>query len=196
MDKILRAALCSLLFNAIFTAYHIISGILTRSWWLFTVGVYYAILSVVRFVVIITKKRERFISKFTGAMLTSLSLPLVGTVILSLIENRGSKLNQIIMIAMALYAFTKITLAIINLIKSRKDSLEKHVALRNISLADACVSIFSLQRSMLVSFGNMSTEDIFLFNALLGTAVCIVVFLLGLNAIKKREKKSGEQLAD
>lgn len=192
MDKILKTALCSLLFNVIFGAYHIISGMLTHSWWLLTVGVYYALLSLVRFVVIITKKKEQFIAKFTGVMLMSLSLPLVGTVILALAKDRGSRLNEIVMIAMAAYAFTKITLAIINLVKSRKSISQKHVALRNISLADACVSIFSLQRSMLVSFGEMSDKDIFIFNALLGAAVCIMVFLLGLNLLKRRGNQETE----
>lgn len=192
MDKILKTALCSLLFNVIFGAYHIISGILTHSWWLLTVGVYYALLSLVRFVIIITKKKEQFIAKFTGVMLMSLSLPLVGTVILALAKDRGSRLNEIVMIAMAAYAFTKITLAIINLVKSRKSISQKHVALRNISLADACVSIFSLQRSMLVSFGEMSDKDIFIFNALLGAAVCIMVFLLGLNLLKRRGNQETE----
>lgn len=190
MDKILKTALCSLLFSVIFGAYYIISGILTRSWWLLTLGAYYAILSIVRFVVIITKKQERFIAKFTGAMLMALTLPLIGTVILSLAKDRGSKLNEIVMIAMAAYAFTKITLAIINLVKSRRNSVSKHVAIRNISLADACVSIFSLQRSMLVTFGNMSAKSILLLNAFLGTAICITVFWLGLNALKKRNEKT------
>lgn len=192
MDKILKTALCSLLFNVIFGAYHIISGMLTHSWWLLTVGVYYALLSLVRFVIIITKKKEQFIAKFAGIMLMSLSLPLVGTVILALAKDRGSRLNEIVMIAMAAYAFTKITLAIINLVKSRKSISKKHVALRNISLADACVSIFSLQRSMLVSFGEMSDKDIFIFNALLGAAVCIMVFLLGLNLLKRRGNQETE----
>lgn len=188
MDRILKTALPTLLFNAVFGAYHIISGALAHSWWLLTVGVYYAILSVVRFVVIITKRQDRFVEKFTGAMLMALSLPLVGTVVLAAVEDRGNELNEIVMIAMAAYAFTKITLAIVNLIKSRKGSVAKHVALRNISLADACVSIFSLQRSMLVSFGDMSDENIFLLNVLLGSAVCTVVFLLGLNVVRYPEK--------
>lgn len=184
MDRILKTALCSLLFNVAFSAYHILSGILARSWWLFTVGVYYAILSAVRFVVIVTKKRDRLITGFTGTMLMALSLPLLGTVILALTEERGRAMHEIVMIAMAAYAFTKITLAVVNLIRSRKSRLAKHVAVRNISLADACVSIFSLQRSMLVSFGDMSERDILLFNAFLGSAVCLAVFSLGLNLLQ------------
>lgn len=39
---------------------------------------------------------------------------------------------------------------------------------------------------MLVSFEGMSEAEILLMNALTGTGVCIIVFLLGLNLVVKR----------
>jgi divalent metal cation (Fe/Co/Zn/Cd) transporter len=125
--------------------------------------------------------------KFTGAMLMLLSLQLVGTVILAVVRDRGIVMHEIVMIAMAAYTFTKITLAVINLVKARKSASEKIVTLRNISLSDACVSIFALQRSMLVSFGDMPETDIQIFNAVIGAAVCVIVFLLGLNLVKNKK---------
>ena len=61
------------------------------------------------------------------------------------------------------------------------------MALRNISFATALVSIFSLQRSMLVTFEGMTDSQIVLMNALTGTGVCILVFLLGLNLVRKKK---------
>ncbi len=187
MDKIGRLALLGLLFNVAFGAYNVVFGIITHSWWLLTVGIYYAILSIVRFVVLKTKGSGSFITKFTGVMLMLLSLPLVGTVILAVVRDRGMVMHEIVMIAMAVYSFTKITLAIINIIKSRKSASARLITLRNVSLADACVSIFALQRSMLVSFGEMSATDICIFNAVIGSAVCVIVFLLGLNLVRKKK---------
>lgn len=187
MDKIGRLALLGLLFNVAFGAYNVIFGIITHSWWLLTVGIYYAILSIVRFVVLKTKGSGSFITKFTGVMLMLLSLPLVGTVILAVVRDRGMVMHEIVMIAMAVYSFTKITLAIINIIKSRKSASARLITLRNVSLADACVSIFALQRSMLVSFGEMSATDICIFNAVIGSAVCVIVFLLGLNLVRNKK---------
>ncbi|MBE6535056.1 MAG: hypothetical protein E7677_00325 [Ruminococcaceae bacterium] len=187
MYKIERLALLGLLFNVAFGAYNVVFGIITHSWWLLTVGIYYAILSIVRFVVLKTKGSGSFITKFTGVMLMLLSMPLVGTVILAVVRDRGMVMHEIVMIAMAVYSFTKITLAIINLIKSRKSTSEKLITLRNVSLADACVSIFALQRSMLVSFGEMSETDICIFNAVIGSAVCVIVFLLGLNLVRNKK---------
>ena len=187
MNRIFRLAFVSLIFNMAFAAYHVIFGVLTESWWLLTAGVYYAILSVLRFYVILARSQNGVIIRFVGAMLMLLTLPLVGTVVLAVERNRGHLVHEILMIGMAVYSFTKITLAIINMIKLRRSTSDKLVALRSISFADACVSIFSLQRSMLTTFGNMSEVSIRIFNAALGSAVCIVVFLLGLNLVRSKK---------
>ena len=54
-------------------------------------------------------------------------------------------------------------------------------------IADAFVSIFALQRSMLVSFEGMNETEIIIMNAVLGSAVCIIVFLLGLNLVRSKK---------
>ena len=187
MDRTLKLAFFSLIFNIAFTTYYIVFGVTTHSWWLFTLGLYYAILSMVRFVVLCIKKQKNGITKFTGVMLMLLTLPLIGTVILAVVRDRGSVMHEIVMITMATYSFTKITFAIINLIKVRKSVAVKLIALRNISLSDAFVSIFALQRSMLVSFGEMAESDICIFNAVVGGVVCMIVFLLGFNLVQNRK---------
>ena len=187
MDRTLKFALASLMFNISFATYHLVLGLVTSSWWLLTLGSYYLVLSVVRFVVLQTKLKERFITKFTGWMLILLSIPLIGTVILSVVRDRGHEHHMIVMIAMAAYAFTKITLATIKLIKARRSTSATLITLRNISFADAFVSIFALQRSMLVSFEGMTEAEIVIMNATLGSAVCVIVFLLGLNLVRNKK---------
>ena len=187
MDRTLKFALASLSFNIAFAIYHLTMGLVTGSWWLLTLGSYYLVLSVVRFVVLLSKSKERFIAKFTGWMLILLSMPLAGTVILSVVQDRGHEHHMIVMIAMAAYAFTKITLATIKLIKARRSTSATLIALRNISFADAFVSIFALQRSMLVTFEGMTEAEIVIMNATLGSAVCVIVFLLGLNLVRNRK---------
>ena len=186
MTVTFKVALLSLATNTAFAGYYLVFGIVARSWWLLTLGSYYLILSIVRFVVIKSKKNDHFISTFTGWMLMALSVPLVGSVILSVVRDRGQRLHMILMIAIAAYTFTKITIATINFIKARHATWTTLITLRNISFADAFVSIFALQRSMLVSFEGMGETDIIIMNAALGSAVCVIVFLLGLNLVKKR----------
>ena len=187
MDRTLKLAIGSLAFNIAFATYYLVMGLVTNSWWLLTLGSYYLVLSLVRFMVLRSKSKERFIAKFTGWMLILLSIPLVGTVILSVVRERGHERHMVVMIALAAYAFTKITLATIKLIKARRSSSATLITLRNISFADAFVSIFALQRSMLVSFEGMTETEIVIMNATLGSAVCVIVFLLGLNLVRNRK---------
>ena len=154
MDRTLKFALASLVFNMAFATYHLVMGLATSSWWLLTLGSYYLVLSIVRFVVLRSQSGERFIAKFTGWMLILLSIPLAGTVILSVLRDRGHERHMIVMIAMA---------------------------------ADAFVSIFALQRSMLVSFEGMTEAEIVIMNATLGSAVCVIVFLLGVNLLRNKK---------
>ena len=193
MNKTLKMATVGLIFHAGFAVYHLTVGILAESWWLFPIGIYYFLLTGVRLIVLGVKKKQRFLMRCTGMVLMLLSLPLIGTVILSLVRDRGHELHMIVMIAMAAYAFTKITLATVNLVKSRRSNSAMLITLRNISFADAFVSIFALQRSMLASFEGMSEGDIQIMNASLGFAVCVIVFLLGLNLMRSKRFLSFER---
>ena len=186
MDRTLRLELANLIFNAAFAIYHLVLGLVTGSWWLFTLGTYYLLLGTVRFVVIHFRDDGPFITGFTGWMLIILCIPLSGTVILSVIQDRGLELHIIVMIAMAVYAFTKIILATVNLIKSRRSTSAPVITLRSISFTNAFVSIFALQRSMLVSFDGMSESGIVIMNAALGSVVCAIALLLGIILLVKR----------
>lgn len=187
MDKSRKIALFGLALNVAFSAYYLACGLVWHSWWMLTLGSYYLILSVIRFAVLRTKSKEHFAARMTGWLLMALSLPLVGTVILSVVRDRGHERHMIIMIGLAAYAFTKMTLATVHLIRSRHSTSQRLIALRNIAFADAFASIFALQRSMLVSFEGMTDTEIVIMNATLGSAVCIAVFLLGLRLAKKRQ---------
>lgn len=187
MSRIYKLAFISLATNIAFGVYNIIIGCITRSWWLLTIGTYYAVLSVVRYTVLRSKRENTaFIKQFTGILLLVMTFPLAGTVVLATVQDRGTVYSKIVMITIAVYAFTKITLASVNLGKSRRSASLKVKTLRNISFADAFVSIFSLQRSMLVSFGEMAESTIRIMNIATGSAVCVIVFCLGVNLLRKR----------
>lgn len=191
MNNVFKSAILSLVINIIFGIYNIIVGVIMPSWWFLTAGTYYLILSVVRYFVLRAKKSSinNFLKPFTGIMLMVLSVPLAGMVILASVKDRGTDFHEIVMITIALYTFTKLTLAIINLVKSKRNTPERIKILRNISFADAFVAIFSLQRSMLVSFEGMPANEIRIMNIVTGSAVCVIMFMLGLNLIYKKRFK-------
>lgn len=194
IDRMQKTTLVSLVFNMGYSAYHIVFGAVTASWWFLTIGIYYAVLSVARFVVLRCKGNRRYLVQFTGIMLMVLSVSLVGTVILAFVKDRGTVFPLIAMLAIATYTFTKITIATIKWVKARRSTSVKRLTLRNISFANAFVSIYSLQRSMLVSFEGMTKTEIRIMNLVTGSAVCIVVFLLGLNLVRRISTNNNSHL--
>ncbi len=194
-NRIFKIATLSLSLNLAYGIYNGIIGFSSKSWWLITICAYYIILGVTRFGVLIFNEKNKteissnkFIMRFTGCLLIFLSIILAGTAYLSVESERGIKYNEILMITIAAYSFTKITLAIINLIKARKNDSSTIKTLRYISFADALVSIFSLQRSMLVSFGEMPENEIQILNIFTGTAVYTGIFILGVILIGGKYK--------
>lgn len=208
--KILKNPYTSLSFNFVYAIANCIIGFLSRSWWFITVGAYYAVLATTRFSVLKIKRKadgnydtELFARKITGILLIVMSFCIVGVNILSAIKERGTVFHEIFMIIIATYTFAKITMAIIGMVKAKNSASPVKKTLRNIALSDASVSIYSMQRSMLVSFPGMVAKDIKLLNILTGSAVWIVVMFLGINLIggkkvnmaKSKIVKANEKIA-
>ena len=180
-------------FNLGYAVFSCSLGLITLSRWFTVIGAYYAVLACARFCVLMARRSsgsgdnlEPFTRRFTGILLAALACCLAAVNYLTILEGRGTAFHEIIMIAIAAYTFTKITLAIAGLIRSRKSACFYSRTLCSIALADAIASIYSLQRSMLVSFPGMQAADIRLMNILTGTAASLAVLLLGINLIGGR----------
>jgi len=208
---LVRSPYTSLAFNVAYALGNCIIGFLAHSWWFITVGAYYTVLAITRFSVLQIKRKasgnydtELFARRITGILLVVLSVCIVGVNIMSAVKDRGTTFHEIVMITIATYTFTKITISIIGMVKAKCSASPVLKTLRNISLADACVSIYTMQRSMLVSFPGMEAADILLLNIFTGTAVWSVVLLLGINLIggkyadmaKSKIVKANEKIAE
>ena len=188
--KIAKNPYTSLAVNVLYAASNCVLGFFAHSWWYITLGAYYTVLAITRFSVLQIRRKaegnydtEFFARRITGILLVVLSFCIIGVNILSGLKERGTAFHEIIMIAIATYTFTKITIAIIGMARAKHSASPVRKTLRNIALADACVSIYSMQRSMLQSFTGMGSADIQFFNILTGTAVWLIVLLLGINLI-------------
>ena len=194
----------SLSINLAYAIGNCIIGFLSQSWWFITTGAYYAVLAAARFCIMNTACKmnehadaELFTKRTTGMLLIMLSVCLIGINILSAVKERGTRHHEIIMITIALYSFSKLTFAVIGMIKAKQCASPIIKTLRNVSLADSVVSIYSLQRSMLVSFPGMLPSEIQQFNILTGTAVWIIVLFLGLNLLGgKHINKAKSRIAE
>ena len=67
----------------------------------------------------------------------------MGVNIMSAVKDRGTTFHEIVMITIATYTFTKVTIAVIGMVKAKRSASPVLKTLRNISLADACVSVYT-----------------------------------------------------
>ena len=89
--------------------------------------------------------------------------------------------------AVAAYTFFKLTLAIYNIIKSKKSDDATIRGLRSISLADASVSLLALQTTLLFTFSD--GQGVGFANALTGATVCLFTLLLGIYTVINSNKQ-------
>lgn len=186
--------------HLLYALYHGALGILYRSVWFAALCAYYIVLSAMRFSVILcgygsrsapSADMERFVMRFCGGLLILLSIILAGTNYISLSQNIAIKRGEIVMITIAAYTFTKVAAVIVKAVKRRKDPSMLLAALRNISYAEIAASILTLQRSMLVSFGEMEEGNIRVMNILSGSAVFLFVLALGIAAVRRGAREKG-----
>ncbi len=177
--RIVLLAQFSLLFNLMAALGHALLGLLIPSAWYLILGAYYAILAVMRFGTVRYRGDERFIQRFCGWMLVALAFVLAETVIMGHFFDKAVRHRPVIMIALAAWTSVKFTLAVVNVVRIRSNPSPRLRTIRNISCAAAAVSVVTLQRSMIATFGGMPGAS--LMNDLTGSAACIFVLLLGLN---------------
>lgn len=189
------SAVCGLIFNLIYVVYNGVIGYITSSYWFSSMCAYHIILSIMRFSAILSErkkniKREYQVLKFTGILLSLLSMVLSGIVYMCVSLDIATKYGEIIMITIATYTFYKITMAVIRAVKYRKETSPAISAIRGIGYAEISVSVLTMQMSMLISFEQgMNGTDIYIFNLLTGVVVCLFTLTLGIFMIRKSNQK-------
>ncbi len=165
--------------------------------WFITMCAYYAILSVMRFSVVLFEYKnkskssadtEYFVMRLSGILLILLSFVLSGVIYISISQNIAVKYDEILMITIAAYTFFKIIMAIVKAVKQHKNPSPLLAVIRNIGYAEAAASILTLQRSMLVSFGTMDNTEAHIMNILTGAAACLYVLIIGMYLLLKKNR--------
>ena len=196
--RVVLSAAVALVFNLLYAIYNCVLGMLNLSFWFMAMCAFYGILATMRFSAVLCEHNrhkttaddmELFVMRFSGILLVILGIVLATVNYISLSQNTVAKHEAIVMITIATYTFYKITMAIVKAVKQHKNPSPLLRTIRNISYAEVSASILTLQRSMLVSFGSMGSEQICLMNVMTGAAVCLFVLLLGLSMITKSKKK-------
>ncbi len=200
-SRIVLFAVFSFFLNLLYAFYHAALGIINQSIWFITMCAYYIVLSAMRLSAVLCERKNRgvscndmeyFVMKLCGILLILLNFVLGSAIYISLSQNIATKHGEIVMITIAAYTFYKITITVIKAVKQRKNPSPLLSVIRSISYAEVAASVLTLQRSMLVSFGEMNETDIHTMNILTGSAVCLFVLILGITLILRGTKRKEE----
>ena len=193
---------CSLLINIAYACYNAYLGIANRAAWFITMSFYYILLGVMRYGAVRTefkisknmisdqRKMEYRLMRSNGIILLFLILALSGTIVLTCKQKHIIAYDTITMITIATYTFYKITMAITNVIKVRKNDSPLLTTIRNIGLADAAMSILPMQTSMIASFQKTSDGYMEMMTIFTGTGICILLMFLGVQMIFPKHRKN------
>ena len=180
----------SFLASIAFAIYNAFLGIYYQSLFNGSIAVYYLLLIIVRMIIILfelhwTKldsdkiENKRF-GLFIGAcaLLILINIALIVPISLMVLNQKNVLMGLIPAIAMAAYTTFKITMAIINYKKTRKNDHLSIRALRIINMIDALVSILSLQNTLIVVNGGSQSEDMMILSGVSSLVIILSILII------------------
>lgn len=200
-DSLFRSAVTlhgGLAVNLLYTILNFFSGVRYRSTWFMALAFYYVLLSVMRAILVRYVHRKSIGEdmeaelrhyRICGVMLLVMNQALVGVIVYMLTQNRGFSYPGYLIYAMALYTFYITIIAIVNVIRFRKQGGPVMSAAKVINLTAALVSMISLETAMLAQFGE--GEAVFRQTMLgaSGGAVCVIVLTMAIYMIVSATKR-------
>lgn len=183
-------AACSVIFNTLYVVFGVLIAVLEHSPWLGALVGYHVFLAGARAVIFIFVKnygkengelyRLRAYS-YCGVALAMLALAFL-PVIRLVIDDRNSYKYFVSTVtyvsAIALYTFIKLGVSIHNFRKAHKTDDMSLIAIKNISLADALITLFALQATMLKEMGDYVLG--FKLNPGVGGLIAFIIFSFGI----------------
>lgn len=192
--------LLSLALNTGYAVLKFVTGIFYGSAWLITLAAYYTLLLTMRFLLVLHIHRntrdmaaEWKRCRACGVVLLLMNIILTGMVILVLQRGEGFVYPGYLIYVMALYDFCTMTMAIVNLVKSRKQKSPVLTAAKVINVAAALIAMLSLETAMITQFG---AEDGEVFRhtmiALTGGGICVIMVIMAVLMIARSIKNIRE----
>ena len=153
----------TLIWNTAYAVFQLGLGFYHHTFWFYSLAGYYISLAVMRFFLVChtrkhspgEKMREELVKyRACGIIFLIMNLSLTLMIFFMVYWNRTFNHHEITTITMAAYTFTSLILAIVNAVKYRKYNSPVYSASKAISLASACVSVLTLESTMLTTFGS------------------------------------------
>lgn len=190
----------NVLWNGAYGALQLGLAIYHRSAWFFALAAYYFSLAIMRFFLArhtlrhkpgTQMRQELRHYRGCGWVFLLMNLALTAMMVLMVRDDRMVRHHEITTITMAAYTFTSLTMAIVNVVRYRKYNSPVFSASKAISLAAACVSMLTLESTMLSTFqnGTMTAQSKILFLALSGGAVSAFIIAMAIYMIVTAKQK-------
>ena len=190
----------TLIYNTAYAVFQLGLGFWHKTFWFFSLAAYYILLAIMRFFLVRHTRKHapgedmmRELKKYRtcGIVFLIMNLALALMIFFMVYWNRTFHHHEITTIAMAAYTFTSLTFAIINIFRYRKYNSPVFSASKAISLASACVSLITLESTMLTTFGaatvTLSMRRIML--AATGGAISVFIIAMAITMIVTGTKK-------
>ena len=202
-DVVFKTKISLLLSLALNTGYAVlkfVTGIFYGSAWLITLAAYYTLLLTMRFLLLLHIHRntrdmaaEWKRCRACGVVLLFMNIILTGMVVLVLRRGEGFVYPGYLIYAMALYDFYTMTMAIVNLVKSRKQKSPVLTAAKVINVAAALIAMLSLETAMITQFGAEDGETFrHTMIASTGGGICVIMAVMAVLMIARSTKNIKE----
>ena len=192
----------SLIWNGAFAIFQLGLGFYHNSIWFYSMSAYYVILAIMRFFLLkhtltykANEKYELEIKKYylCGWLLLFMNLALSIIIFFIVYWNKTFVHHEITTITLATYTFVAFTFAIINYVKYRKYKSPIYSTAKIITLITACVSMLTLETTMLTTFGQNSSplfRQIMLAStgsvvSIFTIVIAIIMIIIGNKNLKK-----------
>ena len=193
----------SLIWNAAYALLQLGMGFWHHTFWFYSLAGYYICLAVMRFFLARyttkhkpgEKMREELVRyRLCGWIFLVMNLALALIIFFMVYWNRTFTHHMITAIALAAYTFTAFTMAIINMVKYRKYNSPVYSASKIVSLASACVSMLTLEATMLTTFGDGSMDGVTrkIFLGCTGGVISVFIIVMAVYMIRQSSKKLKE----
>ncbi|MBQ6719632.1 MAG: hypothetical protein IJN20_04710 [Oscillospiraceae bacterium] len=194
-EKKLTAALyVDQIINFAYGIFKIVLGILLPSAWIGADGIYNLMQAIIQLFQILRRKHPGSLEqqwrsyRDCGGLILLMHLTLTGLVFQMVNWNRAYDQGEILVIITAVFAFYKIIASFLHIAKDRKHVHPVDSSVRMLNLAQAIFAIFSLQASMLHTFGTGGHWETIL-NTVTGCVVCLMVMAMGIYMIRRGNRE-------
>lgn len=149
-----------------FTLFNAALGILYNSVWNGTICVYYALLAIVRSIIVYSQRMSKTPDRYedkeinrkvyirTHIIMIFMDICLIVPIAYMVLGKRSYEYGMIPAITMATYTTYRVTMGVFNFRKSRKQENILIKALRTVNLQDSLVSILALQNALIIATGS------------------------------------------